>query len=75
MADTTTPDPTAPAPAATPVPPVEAPASPASADAITTAVRSWQAAQLANTAVSRDAQCWAVVDAAIPALIAALQEV
>lgn len=71
MADTPTPDPKVTAPDPVPDAPVEAP----SVDAVSAAVRSWQSAHLANTAVSRDAQCWAVVDAAIPALIAALQEV
>ena len=79
MADPITPDPKVTAGAPTPVAPLQAPAidapAPTAADAITAAVRAWQSAHLSNTAVSRDPDCWGVVDAALPALVLAILEV
>ena len=79
MADPITPDPKVTAGAPTSVAPLQAPETdapaPTAADALTTAVRGWQATFLSNTAVSRDPDSWAAVDAAIPALVQAILEV
>lgn len=76
MADDTTPvqpaADSAPAPVAPPAAPAITPPADQKAEAVSLAVRTWQTTELSNTAVSRTPDCWAVVDSALPALIASI---